>query len=80
MDGEELHIENLLEPRWLWADRVLVGSMVVGAWGVRKDDRKPLSSFAREPFGISRLVERREEVEGKVGEDMLDVCLCSVTS
>ena len=69
VNGQELHIEKLLEPRWLWAGRVMVGRMVVGAWEVRKDDRKPLASFAREPFGISLLFEFRGELEDKVGED-----------
>ena len=66
--GEELYVKNLLEPRWLWAGRVMVGEVVVVTWRVRKDDRKPLASCAREPFGVSRFFISRGDVEGNVEE------------
>ena len=65
---EELCVNKLLEPRWLWAGWVMVGEVVVVTWQVRKDDRKPLASCAREPFGVSRSFFSREEVEGNVEE------------
>ena len=69
LDGEEgLCVNKLLEPRWLWAGRVMVGEVVVVTWQVRKGDRKPVASFAREPFGISLTFDGREEVEGNVGD------------
>ena len=69
LDGEEgLCVNQLLEPRWLWAGRVMVGEVVVVTWQVRKGDRKPVASFAREPFGVSRFCISRGEVEGNVEE------------
>ena len=44
----------------------MVGEVVVVTWQVRKSDRKPVASFAREPFGVSLTVVSRGDVESNV--------------